>query len=57
MLAVLFAPFVVGGVLAALLGTVGIVLIVAFFMLVDATFARWILFLTGGLILLLRWIS
>lgn len=57
MLAGLVAPFIVSGVLAALLVTAVTVLVVVFFMLVDVAFARWVLFLTGASILLYRWMS
>jgi hypothetical protein len=57
MLAVVFAPFIISGLLATLIGVLGAALIVVFFMLVDANFARWVLFLTGATIMLVRWLS
>lgn len=57
MLGVVFAPFIFSGVVAAFLGAIGTVLVIVFFMLVDATFTRWVLVMTGAILLLCRYMS
>lgn len=57
MLGAVFAPFVLSGVLAAIAAGIGMILVVVFFMLVDSTFARLVLWTTCGIILLTRFLS
>lgn len=47
MLAAILAPFMASALLAAIAVVIGTVLIVAFFMLVDATFARAVLLISS----------
>lgn len=54
MFAVVLAPWLITGLLAALLAAIATVLLVVFFMLVDADFARFVLLVVAALVLLSR---
>ena len=51
------APWLVSGVLASVLVTVGFFAILAFFMWLDWGFARFVMFVAWAIFLVIRWLS